>query len=47
MIVNMLGGKECLAELLKDRDFKVPQALATENRSNGKMGNLAKYFIAR
>lgn len=47
MIVNMLGGKERLTELLKDRGFEVSQALATENKSDGKTGNSAKYFIAR
>lgn len=47
VIVNMFGGRERFVELLKNRCFEVPQALAGENESKEKIFNSGKYFIAR
>lgn len=46
VIVNMLGGKEAMIELLEKRGYEVPPALAVESKSEQEMVNSGKYFIA-
>jgi 3-hydroxyacyl-CoA dehydrogenase len=47
LIVNMLGGKECVVELLEEKGFKVPDALKNANESAHQISNVGKYFVGR
>lgn len=47
LIVNMLGGKKAVIELLDERGLEVPQALKSERESVKEVSNSGKYFVAR
>ena len=47
LIVDMLGGKECVIELLSHRGFEVPKALEGETKTAHQISNAGKYFVAR
>ncbi len=47
LIVDMLGGKEYVLELLDKKGFKVPETLKNESVSMNRISNSGKYFVAR
>ncbi len=47
LIVDMLGGKKDVIELLEKKDFAVPDSLRNFNEDIQKPHNWGKYFIAR
>ena len=47
LIVNLLGGKKDVIELLEKKDFAVPNSLRNFNEDTQKPHNWGKYFIAR
>lgn len=47
LIVNMLGGKDYVTNLLQERGFEVPEFLRNVSESAGYVPNAGKYFLAR
>ena len=47
LIVSMLGGKECVIELLEKRGLGVPESFENTSESARRIPSTGKYFIAR
>jgi 3-hydroxyacyl-CoA dehydrogenase len=47
LIVNMLGGKEYVIELLEKKDFNVPDSLKNSSDKTSQIPGAGKYFSAR
>jgi hypothetical protein len=47
LIVDMLGGKESVIQLLKEKGFEVPDSLKTGGEARWRIPNAGKYFVAR
>lgn len=47
LIVNMLGGKKAVIELLDKQGLEVPKALKSEREPVKEVSNSGKYFVAR
>lgn len=47
LIVNVLGGKEYVTNLLEEKGFEVPELLKNARESAGQVPNAGRYFLAR
>ena len=47
LIIEMLGGKQCVMELLEEKGFDIPKALIEESKKPEQISNAGKYFVAK